>query len=125
MKTNIVALFDNQTQAGQAIQALSASDVDFEDYRVLDANDESQTGTEGKVMPAMNPGNSLGAGGIAAMMPATADSMTALGLSDETARFYQQGLDDGGVVLVVEADDSAADDVYAIFDNFDGTVADR
>lgn len=121
MSKQIITLFDNQAQAGQAIQALSASSTNFDDYRVIEESDQSQA--KGQTMPAMNPGNSMGAGGITAPAPNIGDAVMALDLPDDAARFYQQGLDNGGVVLVVKAADDISSEIRDIFDNFGGKVA--
>jgi hypothetical protein len=96
--TKLVGLFKDQEKAEDAINALSAADLDDVEFKTImqwDAEQEKQV----KVAPVLNTG--YGPSGI----PVAATLASSWNLDDEEAEYFKRTVQHGGVLIVVDVDD--------------------
>jgi hypothetical protein len=117
-----VSLFTSQKEAGAAVEALSAAELNEDKLHVIETLPD-QTATKGAaesasqdVSPMQPPALPMFAsasgssGAVPAMIVDTADSLRNLKMEPAAETFFRRGVQDGGVLVVVEvADEHAAE----------------
>jgi uncharacterized membrane protein len=151
VKRTVVALFSRYDQAERAVDQLLKRGVNRNDISVMAANSadaipleqddpETQTvkragagaevgGTFGAVLgltalaiPGIGP--IIAAGPIAgALSGGLLGGFLGLGISHDAARYYARGVEEGGAIVAVAADDDRADEVEAELDRTEGAQA--
>ncbi len=104
----IIALFDSHQDMSAAIEALSAREWDDLDLEVIDSVDRPYVGDPYRVKMAPP----VPAEDAALHTPATfaggADALSPLGLTDSEKNYFMRGVQQGGVLLVVDTRNSNA-----------------
>ena len=108
-----VGIFENQQNAETAIDRLDALGLDEGAIHALTREGADRGGDSlvGVFARAFRGGDG-----------AIGGELTRLGLGREEADFYEQELEEGSILLAVEADDEHDDDVLAILREGDATV---
>ena len=95
--TTLIGLFSDQKMAEEAVNALSAADLDDVEFETILQWDEEQE-KEIKVAPAFTGYGSSGA-------PVAVSRAPSWNLDDEEEQFFRRSVQHGGVLIVVDVDD--------------------
>lgn len=110
----VVGLFSDHKEVEEAVNKLSQLDIDEGDIHVISRHhQEGNTSIIGSLGRALSPGDTP-----------VESALTELGLGAEEARFYEQELDDTGVLVAVEADDDASTGIITALRGANGVVRD-
>lgn len=108
----VVGIFDNQMDAGDAVNDLDALGLEEDSIRVITRRSvERSDSLLGSLARAFTGGDS----------PITS-GLTEAGLSAEEAEFYEQEMDEESVLVVVEAEDEHYDGVMDIMQRSQATM---
>ncbi|MDV7391067.1 hypothetical protein RZS08_06935 [Arthrospira platensis SPKY1] len=113
-------MFTSQKEAGAAVEAITAAGLNEETLRVIETLPDQTTpenNAEG-APPAPTPVGMSSAGGLSGAFPAafteTEDPLRDLKMTPNAATFFRRGVQDGGVLVVVEVGNAQAEEVKRI-----------
>ena len=117
--SKIVSLFESQAEATKALDVLHASDYENIEAEVIEDARDMDYGSTGVVAPA--PNASTGVAGVVGIP----DPLQDIGLDDEEAAWFAEGVRGGGVLVVAEVDDEDAGSVEKILRDYGGRTFKR
>lgn len=118
--SQLFGLFSNQKEAGKAVEALAAANLDESAIHTLNKGN-TNTQTSPTVVPTIT---GLSTGGNFPLFTNAAD-LELDNLDDDLKAFFQRGLQRGGVVVAVKpANEDAAEDAERILMEKGGQVLD-
>lgn len=112
----ITALFSDQKEATEAVDALNAAEVETDDMQVIESLDQKTRVNQPAKMPATQASNPQ-------PMPAylsPIDIEDRLGLPKSEAEFFVRGVENGGVLVMVEASSEHAKQAKSILQEHGG-----
>jgi hypothetical protein len=104
----IIALFDSHQDMSAAIEAFSERDWDKLDFEVIDSVDRPHVGDPYRVKMAPPVPGEDAALHTPATFAGSADALSPLGLSDSEKNYFLRGVQQGGVLLVVDTNNADA-----------------
>lgn len=110
----VVGIFDNQQDAEEAVNQLDALDLEPDTIRVMTRSRiERGEGFFGSLARSFSGGDSP-----------VSSALTSFGLDAEEAEFYDQELDEEGVLVAVKVDDDQAPRVMSAMREANGLIRD-
>jgi hypothetical protein len=96
--TTLIGLFDDEQKAEEAINALTAADLDDVDFETITHwHNEADTGV--RAAPAVNaPSGPAG-------MAVPVGPVTSWNIEDEEVEYFRRAVQNGGVLITVDVDD--------------------
>ena len=117
--SKVVSLFESQAEATRALDALHSSDYESIETEVIEHVRELDYGGTGIVAPAPNASSGV-AGAVTIPNP-----LQDADLDDEEAAWFAEGVRGGGVLVVAEVDDEAANSVKEILRDHGGRTYEK
>jgi len=132
MTKKVVALLDTDEAVNEAVDKLGKQSQDAFDWRLIQFNNESSRvvpvyGAATDLNGSANIAPAVGGGAAVVHQPNVGQSGASvrwigdeLGISDEEAQYFAQGLEHGGQIAVIDTPDERVDDACKFLEGLGG-----